>query len=292
VQDHAFEYGERAPAPALAPHVRCFWFLRAPGPDPAPQLVVPDGCMELVVQYGAAVRQHQDGRVLEQPRAMLMGELRRPVLIESTGAADMLGVRFAPGAARLFFDPPMEELVDRMAALDAVLDGRDRPHLRRLLDEERREARLLHFQNWLLSRLRAATPDRTFRECVRAMLRARGAIGLSDLQRSTGLGERQLQRRFLSSMGITAKSFARVVRFREVLGALTRGAPDWADMALECGYYDQAHLIRDFRTFTGRTPQQYVAHSHPLSDAFSSGWDALGGSPESARRVGILAPAT
>lgn len=290
MEEASFEYGELAAEPPLRPHVRCLWFLRTSGPAPAPQLVVPDGCLELVVNCGAPVQQRLEGCVLEQPVAMLMGEVRRPVLIQPTGRVDIVGVRFAPGGAGLFFDSPVTDLVDGAWPLDAVMGASDRRYLRHVLDEEDRRERLRHLQRWLLERLLAgARPDEMVRECVFAILRARGAIGMAELARATGFTERQMQRRFKASVGISAKSFAQVVRFRAVLGAVAAGTREWIDVALECGYYDQSHLIRDFRSFTGGTPLAYVSREHHLSEAFSSGWAELNRRAELLGRMRIRA---
>jgi len=288
MDDTGFEYGEIAPAPHLSEHVRSLWFLRSRGAAESPQLVVPDGCMELVLNCGAVVHQHVLGRVEVQPRAMLMGEVRRPVLIQPAGAVDMIGVRFVPGAARLFFDPPMEELVDGMTPLDCVMRARDRALVARIFDADDRHERLRHLQGWLTDRLLASTrSDEIVRECIFAILGTRGAIGTDQLARRTGFTVRQVERRFKSSVGISPKSFGMVTRFRAVLGAVAAGAPDWIDVALDCGYYDQAHLIRDFHAFTGRAPRAYFADAHPLNEAFSTGWNELSRRAEVLGRIRI-----
>ena len=82
-----------------------------------------------------------------------------------------------------------------------------------------------------------------------------------DVARRVGLSQRRFIRVFAAEVGLTPKLYGRVRRFQRAL-ALVRGvpAPDWAQLAVECGYFDQSHLIRDFRAFAGLTPEEYLRH--------------------------------
>ncbi|MGH9649519.1 MAG: helix-turn-helix domain-containing protein, partial [Terriglobales bacterium] len=86
--------------------------------------------------------------------------------------------------------------------------------------------------------------------------RARGRGAVDALSLHTGIGKRQIERLFQQHVGVGPKLFARMVRFRSVLRAMRGNSPpNWADVAAGCGYSDQAHLIRDFQQFAGRTPR-------------------------------------
>jgi methylphosphotriester-DNA--protein-cysteine methyltransferase len=83
------------------------------------------------------------------------------------------------------------------------------------------------------------------------------------------LSARQIERLFARQVGLPPKGLARIVRFQRVLAAIDRGVPrDWAAAALEAGYYDQAHLARDFREIAGETPLAYARRRHGISDFF------------------------
>ena len=89
---------------------------------------------------------------------------------------------------------------------------------------------------------------------VETAIETAGLISVSGLARRVNLSSRQLERRFLDSVGMTPKRFCRIRRFQRVLQAMEEPGANWADAAVQCGYYDQAHLIRDFRRFSGLTP--------------------------------------
>jgi len=93
------------------------------------------------------------------------------------------------------------------------------------------------------------------------------------IQSETALSHTRLIHLFREHIGLTPKLFCRVRRFRSLLDRIDKGKPiRWAQLAADCGYFDQAHLIRDFRAFSGTTPLEYTrALSDPVSRAIASG---------------------
>ena len=83
------------------------------------------------------------------------------------------------------------------------------------------------------------------------------------------MGARQLERRFLEEVGMTPKRLARISRFQRVFKALERRPIGWTRVAVECGYYDSSHLVRDFREFTGEAPSRAVGAEAELALAFT-----------------------
>src|SRR5262245_15301122 len=109
-------YREHAPPPRLAHAVRCFWTLRGNGASPSPERILPDGSFELVLHLGDPFVQHDQ----MQPRAMIVGEIRRPTLVHASARADVFGVRFHPGGAATLLRS-LRELRDRIVPLDDVV---------------------------------------------------------------------------------------------------------------------------------------------------------------------------
>lgn len=120
----------------------------------------------------------------------------------------------------------------------------------------RRRGRRLEalFEAVALLRRRSAPPDQRVADAVRAIRSSRGAVPLDALARSLGLTPRSLQRRFADEVGISPKVLARIVRFQRVFAACRDEPGSLAAVAAECGYYDQPHLVRDFREFAGEAP--------------------------------------
>jgi transcriptional regulator GlxA family with amidase domain len=108
--------------------------------------------------------------------------------------------------------------------------------------------------------LRQRPADALVRHCVRVIESSRGHIGMAQLSASAGVGIRRIERHFAQHVGLSAKRFARVVRFQSVVASLSRQGPDWAGVAIDCGYADQPHLVREFKELSGLTPAAAVAN--------------------------------
>ena len=125
-------------------------------------------------------------------------------------------------------------------------------------------------EEFLLARLAAgAGPDLAVEAAVGRLLAERGQTRLPALAATAELSERQLERRFRSAVGLGPKALARLVRFQEVYRRLGEDAPaDWALIALDCGYFDQAHLLRDFRELAGSPPSRLLGSEGELARRF------------------------
>jgi methylphosphotriester-DNA--protein-cysteine methyltransferase len=113
----------------------------------------------------------------------------------------------------------------------------------------------------------ARRADLLIEEAVRRITAARGATDLALLARDLGLSTRQLERRFHAAVGLPPKLFCRIERFNNVFRALGQGS-GWVDTAIDCGYYDQAHLIRDCKSLSGITPAILLAEDADLARYF------------------------
>ena len=97
-------YREFQPTPALAHFVECFWTLEDETPAVQPERLLPDGCVELILNFGECFQEHKDdGRKERQPRHLLVGQMTQPVLIAPTGSVRLLAIRFHPGGTFPFF---------------------------------------------------------------------------------------------------------------------------------------------------------------------------------------------
>ncbi|NOT33753.1 MAG: AraC family transcriptional regulator [Candidatus Eisenbacteria bacterium] len=256
---------QRTPAAALAPLVECLWSLagaRASVPDAAlahEHRVFPDGCVELIYHAGApALWSPSPDRWLEQPRLFVVGQITRPFGFRATNALHSIGVRFRPGGACAFLGDPLDALTDRTVAL-ATLWGEAGE---RLSNELRCESELeplwTRLESALAARIANATRARVpVAAAVDRLLATRGGESIEALAAHVGWSVRQLERAFLRQVGVTPKVLARTIRFQSILASLpSNGRIDWAGLAWDCGFADQAHLIREFRRFTGATPVQ------------------------------------
>jgi AraC-like DNA-binding protein len=246
-------YVEHAPPASLRDYVECFWTRAAQqGPNEA-NPVLPDGAMDIVLGYPALASG-------EPPAVGLaVGTMTRPLLLGRGDRHAFVGVRFWPGRALPFLGLAASELTDLRVDIADVW-----PHAATAL--EALPARdvagvLAQFERLLRDRLRDARPlDRTVDGAVRAILRAGGNVSIASLAPALGVTRQHLARAFALHVGVPPKMFARVTRMRRAIAkARVAARVDWAALAIEAGYYDQAHLAGEIRELTGRSPTEWLA---------------------------------
>ncbi len=246
-------YVEIAPRPELRPFVRCIWTLGEASPSLDLEPVLPDGCCEIILNHGDPFRSEAG----VQPLWIAVGQLRRPLSIAATGVARLVGIRFEPGGLFAFLGG---QSLGELTGTSVDLEGS--------LREALRGARVVaSIESALLDRMR---PGSGFvRAAVGEIRRSGGVIAIGELARRLDVNGRTLERAFAREVGIGPKLLARVERFQGVLRAIgNRRDPDWAAVALGCGYFDQAHMIRDFKGLTGTSPAAFQAAAHGLNDRF------------------------
>lgn len=186
-------------------------------------------------------------------------------LTETPGAMSGVQVNFTPVGARLFFGLPMRHLARRVVGLDDVF-GAEGPRLtEQLHDAPGWEARFALLDQLLLRRILEA---RAVSDCVtwawQRLQVSGGLVEIGALADEFGFSQKHLISRFNEELGLPPKLLARLIRFDRVIHHLRAGSPDsWASIAYAHGYYDQAHLIRDFRQFTGSPPGEVLRRQLP-----------------------------
>lgn len=265
------DYREFAAPPHLGRLVHAVWFLRAPAGGGAPQPVVPDGRIELVAHLGEPFsRLGADGRAERQQDFLVSGQLTRPLTLLPAGDADVVGIRLEPRGAHLLLGLPLDEITDQVVPLREVDPGLRAALLPSVASCGTLGERACAIFDALARRLAGAPANGVARAL--AVIEQGASAGVRALAREAGLPERSLQRRFMAEVGMGPKAYQRVVRFRRVF-ALVSAAPEGglAAAAHRAGYYDQAHLNRDFRRFAGAPPRAFFRSSPALARAFASG---------------------
>jgi AraC-like DNA-binding protein len=269
-------YEEFQPDPVLRRSIECFWTIEANGDSSRSiQRILPDGCIEIILHAGEPFERLGEGnRWCAQPRCLVAGQLLRPIIVRPTRDARVIGIRFRPAGAKAILGVSAHELTGRTVPLDAVARPL-RDQMESALARGRTVAARIASLNQVLStRFRQLCDyddarDATIEATVDATLAARGMIDVMALARGVNLSPRQLQRRFLEQVGLTPKMFCRIVRFQNVFRALeSRSSGSWVSVALDCGYADQPHLVRDFKDFAGETPTALMAPRSDLAEAF------------------------
>jgi AraC-like DNA-binding protein len=255
-------YREHLPMPALADHVLCVWSqVIGAGKTVHRHRVLPDGCADLVW-------------IGEAP-AVVAGPATGPVIVPLASRTIVIGVRLRPGAAPGVLGPPASELSDRDTPLADIWGAATDCVSAQVIEAPSIQAKLAMAEAALAARIAVAgPPDRSIAAAARWL--ARHPDGrIEDLARFLDMGDRRLHRRFTAAIGYGPKTFQRVLRLQRVLAlAGRRQRPaGLAMLALEAGYADQAHMSRELRALTGRSPRELLdgaSSTLALSDLFKT----------------------
>lgn len=267
-------YAEYVPPDDLADDIECFWTLRrsrTPGEPDGGRRVLPDGCVELIVHLGIPFAWRDPrGVFVPQSHTCVVGPFAAPLWLAAPPRFSSVGVRFRPGAARPYFHVPISALANAVTPLE-LLWGRSAAEFHQRMAGAGSTPHLLRC---VAAALRARRPQAlgdgpVIRRAVAHALDSRGRARVADLAARQGHGSRRLERGFDRELGLAPKVFLRVVRFNALLaGSRLERDSDWAALAWDHGFADQAHLIREFRALTQVTPGRIGSHSFDLARLF------------------------
>jgi len=254
-------YRSRAPAPPLGEFVEYFWAL-SDAPAHAHELIVPTGTLELVVNLHENEFRVYGPDDLANPRcfsgAMISGAYRSPFIVDTREHTAIVGIHFKPGGAMPFLGAPPGALADTHVDLDCLWNQQSSRLREALCAARDTEQRFEILACTLLTMLRA--PRERYRAVRFALDRLDRGASVGEVAEQLGLSRRRLIEVFTADVGMTPKVFARVRRFQRAFAGEKRRETSWTELALQCGYFDQSHLIRDFVAFAGAAPAEITRH--------------------------------
>jgi len=247
----------------LSQFVENIWFVAGNHPEHTREKLLPDGAIELIIDLDPVPKklfddEHSD-RFRSCKKAWISGERTRYIIIGS-GNTCMIGIRFRPGGAYPFFNFPISELNDSVIDLDLIL-GRLVDEIRdQLLEANSPEARFQLLESFLLNHVhRSLEANRLITFAVQQLQQSPQFLAIRDLANTIGITQKHLISQFEKVVGLRPKTFARISKFQKVLTTIEQQQKvEWSAIAYDCGYYDQAHFIKEFHAFSGLNPSAYL----------------------------------
>ena len=262
-------YLAHRPSPPLSDFVALFWLYEGYDVPHKRERLLPDGTVELVINLKEdriRVYDSEDAANFHTiPGCVVSGPRSEFFIIDTESEAMTVGVHFKPGGAFPFFKFPPAELSNQSVGLDCLW-GAASAHLReQLLEAPTPEKKFFVLERCLLQEL--AKPMERHPAVAFALhqfSRRSQAPSVSEIVKQIGFSQRHFIELFGNEVGLTPKVFCRVDRFQRIIrSAHDCGDIHWAELALDCGYYDQSHFIHDFQSFAGITPSEYLEHRTP-----------------------------
>ena len=259
--DLPFDYRARPPGPRLAPFVESVWFARGTVPY-ASEHVAPTGASVAIVVLGAPLVQTPWGGVpTTSQTGLFIGPHDRPVRNAPSGETYAVGIVTTPVGSPACFGVQPRRLRGRVVELASVWPAAEALRSELLaLEAAGPEAQLDHVLDTLTAHL--VPPLAGLHRCARAVaaVTADPTRSIAEIADELGISHGHLDREFARHVGLTPRMLSRILRMQRLLATVdTRNGTPWADAAAALGWYDQAHLIRDFRRHTGVTPSRYIA---------------------------------
>ena len=259
-------YLEHTPAPPLNRFVRSLWYARAPQPGHRRERVLPTGRTQVILNLARdyTLDAREDGLLIKAAPSLVVGARSVYEVVDTSDMADLIGLVFEPGALPVFAGDAADLFSNRTVDLEDIWGGAARGLRDRLREIPSPAGKLEVLEADLLGRLHIRLTQKPVRLHVAVGFaldyfeRAPGVATVAEVARSTGWSERRFSQVFREQVGLAPKVWCRIQRFQRAVQRLHAGAEvRWTELALDCGFYDQAHFANEFRAFSGIDPTTY-----------------------------------
>lgn len=255
------------PSPCLAPYVKQYWHLSTVGDSTSLARTVPTGMMSLIFHRGNRLLSVRDNT--PHPRVFLGGQEQTFDDLQYDGQIDMIAVVFRPAGVRAFFSLPLNKVTGLRLSAEEIEDKELVQLENSVINTEEEGLSITLIEQFLMKRLTQPSTYHLKRLDTAIHLIDAGEGEISRLADAACLSTRQFCRIFSEHIGVTPKEFARTIRFQRALHILEKNRGiSFTALAYESGYYDQSHMIREFNTYSGYTPGEYLSQCAPHSDYF------------------------
>lgn len=258
------------PAPALSPYIRYYWILRDDAVLPVSERTLPVGCVQWVFHKGKRLQCLQDLQL--QPQSFISGQSFGFSDVRSTGEIEMITVVFQPYAAKAFLQIPLHLFNGQDVSMDEVEDRELSELSRQIVETPDNDRCILLIEQFFYHRLASCSEYNLKRlSAVLSEINLHPQVSTLQLSEVACLSSKQFGRVFAEYIGTTPKDFLRIVRMQRALYILQQNpASSFAQVAYQCGFSDQSHMIKEFKLFSGYTPAEYLSVCAPVSDYFST----------------------
>lgn len=257
------------PPPPLDRYVAALLYWESPARMHSLERIMPTGTTSLIINLlEDEVRDYAaSGQLTRYGGTVVVGARSQYSIIDTQEQIAVMGVEFRPGGAWPLFGLAADELSHQHVGLADLWGAAGRSLRDRILCAPTATARLQILGAALTANLSERTQQHPAVEFALRQLHGAAELAtIEDLSRGAGISSRRLARLFSIEVGLTPKLYARVLRFGRVLQAAHGNTHvDWQDIAFRCGYFDQAHFIRDFKAFCGLTPGEYLVRRTPFA---------------------------
>lgn len=263
-------YRKYQPAEILLPFVECYFVWDSEGPLKETLVVEspPNGFCSIVFNYADPYRftnnKYQD---LQVPLQFISGQNIFSYQLHLSGAIGIAGIVFKPAALATILDLAMFDFVEERIDLFKVFP-KDivAAYINNIRSAEGENEKAKMLEQFVLQQIHTNKPQTDYiDEAANLIVEKNGMLQVAELLKNSCMSRRTFERKFFQKVGLSPKYYARIRRISYLLNLIAgKKKVDWPQLFYECEFYDQAHFIKDFEAFTGRTPQQYLKENTEL----------------------------
>jgi AraC-like DNA-binding protein len=263
------------PSADLIPHIKKFWGMRSDFKEGIMyhHKLIPTGMIEMTFYFNTIpVYQMHSSKKSIRANCIISGQQEEPMQVEIDGPLDLFSILFHPAGIQELIPVPAIELGGNVFDLTLLPKHNFSVLAEKLADCMRFEDRVAlcekFFRLQIQQKKLSQHPSMPF--VMNTFMKSRGNIDLSVLIEESCLSRKQFERHFSSSIGVSPGKFRRILRFQYALYLKsTNPDMDLTSLATDAGYFDQAHMIREFRTFSSLTPRKFFNTCLPVSDLYN-----------------------
>lgn len=250
------------PQGKLAPYIEHFYYSDGNTPPSGLERVLPSGSAQLIINLGADHFRHfkdDNSAEINSEAAVIVGVNSQYIFLDPRTRISTIGATFKPGGIQALFNCPSIEFLNRAVSLCDVIAADTVAYRNRLIDATSAREKFRLLGSILLNQLNEAySPNAAVIRAVHLLKNQPAAYSVSKLADDIGYSRRRFSTLFRQAAGIAPKKYMRIQRFQHCLRAIrSHPNPNWPQLALAYGYYDQAHFNRDFKILAGLTPTEY-----------------------------------
>ena len=245
------------PSDILKPYIKNYWTCRHPAD--VLEVMYPSGSVEFCIDISDCnTVRHRGDQSMKVPNLEVLGHWTIPTVAAINKGNTCLITRFYPYASTLFFPNPASDFTNESIDLRDIFDRESEDFYQRLMEQPTLEQKVAVLEAFLIQRLNRNKKSSQKLKLVESLCNHVYSEGKSfDIQKLSahyGFSERYIQKLFIDWVGITPQRFFAVQRFNKSLELIRSSSEPLTYIAFECGYYDQAHFIKEFKSYTGLTP--------------------------------------
>jgi AraC-like DNA-binding protein len=267
------EFRQFPPSDILKAYIKCFYIFQSDTDTEFDDTVFPSGNMEIVFNLGNGIWESSiENEFYKTPQIELWGQITKPLAIKSKGKHTMLGIKFLTHSAAYFLNDEVGAFNDRVYDLSHIIGSSVKNLHAQLLENTETKKRIELVENFLIKRL-AGSEKKSSRidkvaDILASIRKNETENNLTNIASRHGITPRYLHKLIYRHTGLSPKSLNKINRFQLSLKLMAKNEQPFTSIAYDCGYFDQSHFIRDFKSFTRLTPSGYLESKLTGSQVF------------------------